>query len=224
MEERRDEYALDDGRTVVSHRWCFSETEKETLKRFLQGYDRQAVSAFIDQLERDFSLMYYLVFEGNQRTKADQIKALHDMISGFERAFKDASKISSGRFLPLPFRKCITQDDAMEKKDIEENRRWEINDEARLNAETLREPLRRVIGALKSAIEKEKLKPGQRRRADELNLASVVGKEFKKYFGMPRRGAGQFASVVDYCYEIVTKRKNDRSRAVRQAIKELYCI
>jgi len=221
MEEIKERCVLNDGKEITSYKYSFSKIEREHLTFLLQNHDKNTIEFFIDQLERDFSLMHYTVFEWNQGTKADQVKKLLNMISKLDLALKDVYDISSGRFFPLPFRKCITQDDAMENNDPEENRRLKINEEARSKAETIREPLQRLVEVLMSAIEIEKLKKGMRRRADELNLAFVIAKEFITYIGVPRPHTGPFISVVDYCFEIIENKQGDHTRAIRQALKKL---
>jgi len=215
MEEIKERFSP--GR--ISYHYCFTKTEREHLTNLLQGHDNNATEIFIDQLERDFSLMYYRVLEQNQGSTSDQAIKVRDIIFKLELALKYINKISSGQFLPMP-RKCVSQDDLIGKKDSGENRHSKTNPGPISSAETARQPLQKVIEDLKSVIEIIKLRSG-RPAADELELALTIGKEFEKYIGVPRPHAGPFGSIVEYCYEIITTKKGDRTRAIRQAIKTL---
>lgn len=221
MIEIKSEYISDGGREIVCEQWVFTQTERDHLTNILQGHEKNNIEVFIDQLERDFSLMYYCVFESNQGSKADQVIKLRDIISKLELAFKHIDKISSGQFEVLRFWKCVCQDDLMEKKYSDLNPRSKISIRPRSNAEAARQPLQKLIEDLKAAIEITKLRRGARQRADELDLAFVIAKEFGKFIEVPHPHAGPFAPIVEYCYEIITNKKGDRTRAIRQALKKL---
>lgn len=214
-----------DGKLINHADYFLSHEERDHLiNTILKNYKEEKVREFIDRVEMHLSMCLRIFHYFNPKSHADQIQKLDDMIKTLEAASDRCLQILAGRVIPIPPRQCnFLVGWRLEERIDARNSRGAINFAARRNARAANEALQGLIENLRSARQIEKAKQG-RPKADELDLAFAIAEDFKKFVGAPRPHTGPFQEVCEYCFDILENKigtGNDRTRAIRQALKKL---
>jgi hypothetical protein len=207
-----------DGRPITTHFYCFSPEERTHIQEILKKYKKPKVEAFVRSVELYMNFSQQILDDLNFKNRADHRDKLFAIKRRFEATYKDILQIRSGRFRILPPHQCdFVNYNCKDTGNPQEKIRREVS----FNSTLIGEHLPEIIKNLTLAVEIEKVKRGGRRKADEFLLASQIAKSFKKYIGIPRPFAGPFGEIVQYCFGVIGIKGEDRTRAIRQAIKKL---
>lgn len=204
-----------DGKPITAHAYYFSPEEKGHLRKILKEHEEPRVEAFIRSVEMYVDYTRRILDHSYRWKRTLHRKKLSATIKHYEAAKKDTLKICSGRFQVLPPRQC----DVVNYYGKEtENLREKVRRDIVFANSFLPDHIEELIIGLRSALELEKVKRGDRHKADEFLLAFQIAQAFKKHVGVPRPYSGPFPIIVGYCFGMAGIKGADRSRAVRQAL------
>ena len=215
-----------DGKPITAHAHYFSPDEQSKFREILGKHEGPKVEAFIRSIEPFMDYTLRILHRLSAETHVDHKDKLFAKRRHFEAAYKDILEICSGRFQVLPARQCDHSN--WDCQDVG-NPRVKIRRDIAFAASFLPKYLQEIIEGLKLALEIDKVKRGNRHKADSFFLGFQIAKSFEKYIGVPRPYSGPFPAIVNYCFDIIEKKDRDehhykapdRTRAVRQALRKL---
>lgn len=211
-----------DGKSITRHAYYFSPEEQSHLRKILKEYEEPKIEAFMRSIEIYVDYTRRILDHLNLCDRTAHRDKLFKIRKHLEAAHKDIINIASGRFQVLPARQCNPEH--WDCQDIE-NPRVKTRREIAFATAILATPeyLQKIIENLIFALGIEKGKRGGH-NADQFLLAFQIGKTFERYIGRAHSYSGPFPEICEYCFEIVGikgGKENDRTRAIRQALKKL---
>lgn len=202
-------------RKVISSTFEFTDDERNDLFGLLKGFENKKVKNFIDHLETDLNMAYWVIRQPEPR---DQRLRLQDLIKSLDNARESLFKILSHQhnLQILPPRQV---DFLMEYMRNEKHPRPNTNAIIRDFALTIYPPLKEMIKTLESALQIEKTEPS-RPIADRFGLASCITKRFEEYIKPLRPYSRPLRGVIKVCFKAVGMTISDRSRAITSVLKK----
>jgi len=212
-----------DGKPITSHAYYFSPEEQTYFHETLKGCEEQKVKAFMREIEIYLDYTQRILDHLNSKNRAAHRDKLFRLKTHYQAVYKNVLEIRSGRFQILPPRQCDPSEWNFQDT---KNTKVKVRREIAFAAAILSTPeyLQKIMENLETALEIEKVKRGGGRKADEFGLALQIAKSFKRNIGIPRPWSGPFPNIIIYCFDIIGIKGNDRTRAIRQAIKNCFTL
>lgn len=207
-----------DGKVEVKYLYWFTEETRNEFKKILKNYDKEKVEDFINRIESDIG-NFIEVKSDRQQFHAREVE---DTIKALERTNKHLLKICSGR-LKVPSQPNQSYNYKFENPDNPLSRVLyeEVKANCEIKSKIILRSLPGLLQDLKSAMSIERRKRG-RPSADTDGLAFQIASWFKEFIGSPHPFSGPFPEILERCFALVKNNyDSDRTRAIRQAIKNL---
>ncbi len=219
MKFKEREYISEIDRRPKKERFYYLSTEERTeLQETLKSYEKPKVELFIRSVEFYLTAARQIIDHLNLKSRSKERNELIALRRRLEVSYEDILGICSGRFKILPPYQCdLFYYEGKEPKTPRESIRRNII----IEAVFIRQHIEEIIRDLRLALDIERPSRRGRFQADEFRLATQIARAFNRFIGMPRPHSGPFTEICEYCFDIVGIRGDDRTRAIRQALRNI---